>query len=287
MNSSFGKTNALVLGLAFALGVSGSGLVMAQTDMNQTQDSEQPVTDTWITTKVKSELATTDGVKSTDISVTTKNGEVILTGALASKTAVDKAVAATKSIKGVRGVDASGLKVAAMSSSEHSTSMDDDSDQPVTDTWITTKVKSELAVTDGVKSTDISVTTTNGDVVLTGALASKTAVDKAVAATKSIKGVHNVDSSGLKVSAALADNSSSADADSDQPVADTWITTKVKADLATTDGVKSGDISVETTNGEVVLIGVLESKTAVEKAVAVTRSIKGVRNVDSSGLKVR
>lgn len=287
MNSSFGKTNALVLGLAFALGVSGSGLAMAQTDMNQTQDSEQPVSDTWITTKVKSELATTDGVKSTDISVTTKNGEVILTGALASKTSVDKAVAATKSIKGVRGVDSSGLKVGAMSGSDHSTSMDDDSDQPLTDTWITTKVKSELAVTDGVKSTDISVTTTNGDVVLTGALASKTAVEKAVAATKSIKGVHNVDSSGLKVSAALADNISSADADSDQPVADTWITTKVKTDLATTDGVKSGDISVETTNGEVVLIGVLESKTAVDKAIAVTRGIKGVRSVDSSGLKVR
>ena len=287
MNSNFGKTNALVLGLAFALGVSGSGLAMAQADMNHTQDSEQPVTDTWITTKVKSELATTDGVKSTDISVTTKNGEVILTGALASRTAVDKAVAAAKSIKGVRSVDASGLKAGAMSGSKHSASMDPDSDQPVTDTWITTKVKSELAVTDGVKSTDISVTTTNGDVVLTGALASKTAVDKAVAAAKSIKGVHNVDSSGLKVSAALADNSSSADADSEQPVADTWITTKVKTDLATTDGVKSGDISVETTNGEVVLIGVLESKTAVDKAVAVTRSIKGVRNVDSSGLKVR
>jgi hyperosmotically inducible protein len=78
-----------------------------------------------------------------------------------------------------------------------------------------------------------------------------------------------------------------ADQKSEQPVSDTWITTKVKADLATTEGVKSTDISVETTNGVVTLIGVLESSTAVDKAIAVAQGIKGVVRVDSSGLKVK
>jgi len=78
-----------------------------------------------------------------------------------------------------------------------------------------------------------------------------------------------------------------ADQKSEQPVSDTWITTKVKAELATTDGVKSTDISVETTNGVVTLIGVQDSKTSVDKAIAVARSIKGVKDVDSSGLKTR
>jgi hyperosmotically inducible periplasmic protein len=73
--------------------------------------SDQPVTDTWITTKVKTELATADGVKSTDISVTTRDGVVALIGVLGTKDAVEKAVAATKSIKGVKKVDSSGLKV--------------------------------------------------------------------------------------------------------------------------------------------------------------------------------
>lgn len=73
--------------------------------------SDQPVTDTWITTKVKTELATTDGVKSTKLDVTTKNGVVALTGVLATKDAVDKAVAAAESVKGVKRVDSSGLKV--------------------------------------------------------------------------------------------------------------------------------------------------------------------------------
>lgn len=77
-----------------------------------------------------------------------------------------------------------------------------------------------------------------------------------------------------------------ADQKSEQPVSDTWITTKVKADLATTDGVKSTEISVDTTNGVVTLIGVLHSQTEVDKAIATAKGIKGVVRVDSAGLKV-
>jgi hyperosmotically inducible protein len=76
-------------------------------------------------------------------------------------------------------------------------------------------------------------------------------------------------------------------ADSNQPVSDTWITTKVKAELATTQGVQSTDISVNTVNGVVTLTGVLDSDVAVDKAVAAARSVEGVKQVDSSGLKVK
>jgi len=75
---------------------------------------------------------------------------------------------------------------------------DNNSDQPVTDTWITTKVKSELATTDGVKSTSVDVKTVDGVVTLTGTLATDVAVKKAVAAAESIKGVKKVDHSNLK-----------------------------------------------------------------------------------------
>jgi len=76
----------------------------------QAESSDQPVKDSWITTKVKTELATTDGVKSTDVSVKTVDGVVTLTGVLATDEAVKKAVAAAQSVKGVRKVDDSGLK---------------------------------------------------------------------------------------------------------------------------------------------------------------------------------
>lgn len=102
--------------LAFATVLSLGGLVIGHdtaqampTDDN-TMSSNQPVTDSWITTKVKTELASTDGVKSTDVSVTTVEGVVTLTGVLANDIAVHKAIAAAQSVKGVKQVDSSGLK---------------------------------------------------------------------------------------------------------------------------------------------------------------------------------
>lgn len=71
--------------------------------------SNKPVSDTWITAKVKSELATTDGVKSMDISVTTVNGVVTLKGSQTSDAAVRKAVIATEMVDGVKKVNSSGL----------------------------------------------------------------------------------------------------------------------------------------------------------------------------------
>ena len=47
------------------------------------------------------------------------------------------------------------------------------------------------------------------------------------------------------------------------------------------------DIDVKTVDGVVTLTGVLDNGIAVKKAVAVAQSIKGVKNVDSSGLKSR
>ena len=78
--------------------------------------SEQPMSDAWITMKVKSELATTRDIKSTDISVKTQNGVVLLSGSQPNDIAVKKAVATARGIKGVTRVDASGLKSQGTSS---------------------------------------------------------------------------------------------------------------------------------------------------------------------------
>jgi hyperosmotically inducible protein len=78
------------------------------------------------------------------------------------------------------------------------TSQQDQSAQPGTDGWITTKVKAELMTTKDIASTDISVTTTNGVVTLSGVLDTKAQVQKSVAVAKAVKGVNKVDSSALK-----------------------------------------------------------------------------------------
>ncbi|MGH8215539.1 MAG: BON domain-containing protein [Rhodanobacteraceae bacterium] len=107
--------NLAVIALAAALGfgMSANAAIAAQpatSTGDQSSTAGEAVSDTWITTKVKSELATTKGVKSMDVSVDTKGGVVTLTGVLPSEIAVKKAVAAAKSVKGVKDVDASGLK---------------------------------------------------------------------------------------------------------------------------------------------------------------------------------
>ena len=85
----------------------------------------------------------------------------------------------------------------------------------------------------------------------------------------------------------FADETDSSARSSAHPVADTWITTKVKAELATTEGITSGDIAVTTKNGLVTLSGVVNSKAQVQKAVALAKSVKGVRQVDAAALNSR
>jgi hyperosmotically inducible protein len=107
-------STVLALALVSVLPLTYASLASAQATAapngETAMKSDQPVTDTWITTKVKSELATTDGVKSMDIGVKTIDGVVTLTGVLASDIAVKKAVAAAESVKGVKKVDSTGLK---------------------------------------------------------------------------------------------------------------------------------------------------------------------------------
>ena len=183
----------------------------------------------------------------------------------------------------------SGLALAAdqaTADEDHSSSMT----EAVSDAWITTKVKTELATTKGVSSTDISVTTVDGLVTLTGVLSNKTEIDRAVALTRSIEGVQDVDAAGLKVGdaakVAAADTDDDASRSVGEVVDDAWITTKVKADLAVTEGVPSAVISVKTVDGVVSLSGPLPSELAMKKAIAVARAIKGVRQVDATALVV-
>ena len=71
-----------------------------------------------------------------------------------------------------------------------------------------------------------------------------------------------------------------------EDVSDTWITTKVKADLVTEKGIPGTDIKVETNKGVVSLSStrpVTESQKDV--AVGITKKIKGVKDVSAAGLK--
>ena len=64
-------------------------------------DDQHPVKDSYITTKVKSELVADFGTRAAHIRVKTKDGVVALTGHIDSADAKDRAESDTKQIKGV------------------------------------------------------------------------------------------------------------------------------------------------------------------------------------------
>lgn len=76
-----------------------------------TAQIEEQVSDGWITTKVKSTLLYSRWVDGLDIDVETKDGIVSLQGTVESSAEKDLAVELAQNIRGVRGVDASGLNV--------------------------------------------------------------------------------------------------------------------------------------------------------------------------------
>lgn len=167
--------------------------------------------------------------------------------------------------------------------------------ESTSDTWITTKVKADLLTEKGIPGSDIKVETNKGVVSLSSTVAiSDSQKATAVAITKKIKGVTAVSADGLMAGGATkADNidktkdkTKSAAADAKGATSDTWITTKVKADLLTEKGIPGTDIKVETNKGVVSLsssVAVTEAQKAT--AVAITKKIKGVRAVSADGLK--
>lgn len=107
------RTSVLVAALAAAV-AAGPALAAQHEHKSDVPSakSEQPATDTWITTKVKADLMASDGVPGTEISVDTKNGTVWLSGDVKTTAERDRAIAKSKAIKGVKKVDASKLTVA-------------------------------------------------------------------------------------------------------------------------------------------------------------------------------
>ncbi len=87
----------------------------------------------------------------------------------------------------------------------------------------------------------------------------------------------------LVAAAALAVTAGVASADdhvkSDQPVKDSYITTKVKAELAKDKGTKARDIHVDTKDGVVMLSGAVDSTAEKELAEKDAKKIKGVLDV--------
>jgi len=99
------KTWSKVLAATFAgflvLGAAGCASDSNRRGVDQTGEV---ASDSWITTKVKSDLAVEKDVSATDIHVKTYEGVVTLSGTVSNKTEADRAERIAKDIQGVKSV---------------------------------------------------------------------------------------------------------------------------------------------------------------------------------------
>ena len=202
---SFYKTsfrNTLIAaGLATGLGIGAADATTGEASLPRPHSDSlgAVVTDTAITAKVKAKLMGEDGLKKSDISVTTTNGVVTLDGSASSSDAKSVAEAATKSVNGVKSVD-NNLKIPSGSqASAKANETVAKTKRVVSDSWITTKVKSGMLADSASKGFDVSVKTIRGVVVLKGTLANQDAIDHVKGIASQVEGVKSVDTSALIV----------------------------------------------------------------------------------------
>jgi hyperosmotically inducible protein len=97
--------------------VMGSNMALAASDdatmapSKTASNAERAVSDSWITTKVKSEILANSASKALKVSVKTTHGVVLLKGKLPNQDAIDLVKAIAEKVKGVKSVDVSGLVV--------------------------------------------------------------------------------------------------------------------------------------------------------------------------------
>ncbi len=140
------------------------------------------IDDGLLTTHVKAALADNMEIKSFDIKVETRKGEVMLSGFVDNQAQIDNAVSVARAVPGVLAIDNKvSLKGAPTSIGTK-----------VDDGVITTKVKTVLMTNEGVKSADIAVVTRNGEVQLSGFVNNQGQIDRALEITRGIEGVTKV-----------------------------------------------------------------------------------------------
>lgn len=142
------------------------------------------IDDTVVTASVKTALMQEPEVKSMDIQVETRGGEVMLSGFVDNQMQKERAVTVARAVEGVTGVqDSLALKTGG------ETTVGAKMDDGIT----TTKVKAALLADSSVKGTDINVETLNGVVQLSGFVDSQAQVDRALQLAKDVQGVTKVD----------------------------------------------------------------------------------------------
>jgi hyperosmotically inducible protein len=189
------------IGLAASLGVclvTGAAVADDTTPTAHSDSAGAAIGDAAITTKVKAKYLGDDRLKGSHIKVTTTNGVVTLTGSALNADSESAAEELARDVNGVKSVDDE-LTTSANQGSAHKAMAN--TERVGSDSWITTKVKSEIMADSVSKGFKVSVKTVNGVVMLSGVLPNDDAVAHVKDLAEKVEGVKSVRASQLKSAA--------------------------------------------------------------------------------------
>ena len=139
------------------------------------------------------------------------------------------------------------------------------------DSVITAKVKSAFVADKAVSALDIKVTTYQQSVQLSGYANTQQEIDRAVELARKVPGVKSVNNDIRRVPQGTGEY-----------LDDSAITAKVKSAFVADQQVSALAIKVETFKGVVRLSGSARSQQEIDRAVEVTRNVKGVTSVENN-----
>lgn len=217
-------------------------------------------------------------LRANDLKVSVHDGKATLSGKVEDDVSKELAKEIALGVSGVKSVDNQ-----IVVEEDYKPNTERGYREMVDDVSISTAVRSRLVWSKHSYS-DAKVITKDGRVVLSGTVNSVEAKDLAGKLAQNTRGVTSVNNQ-LKVDAKPAGESVKLAArDTERAVADTWITTKVKTNFLYSSNVNAGDINVNTTGGNVVLKGKVSSGAERALAIEIAQNVRGVKQVDASGL---
>lgn len=241
------------------------------------------VSDTWSEASLTTAYALNEHLNPFDIVVEVRGGRAVLSGFVSSEVEKELAGEIAMATEGVTRVE-NDLKVMPQKNAERKPM--NAFARRIEDASITAKVKSQLLWNSATSGLDISVKTDNGVVTLTGKVGSEAEADLAQRIAMSTRGVravkHVLDINKKSVTEAVTGTAKRGAEIAGHAVADTWITTKVKAALLYNRNVDGTAIEVNTKHGVVMLDGAVSSTKELAHAVDIAEGIVGVKKVKSA-----
>lgn len=161
----------------------------------------------------------------------------------------------------------------------------------VSDAALTTEVKARLMANDTTRGININVDSDDGMVTLRGTVPSEEAKKKAgeialaVDGTASVTNALVVGDSSVNPQTLTA-KTKKAGQEAGEVISDGWITTQVKTKLLADDEIEGLDINVSTTDGRVVLAGLVPSEKIRDKVIVTAHRVEGVHSVNAKALQV-